>query len=418
MKQKLKELEDKINDRIMEQVDFSKEGSAKQANDVAVKTIQSEKRFLRRVLGDVDMAVDIETTIKATKPEPQKPSATQMAGYYRGPGIEREKPQEPSATQMAGYYSGSDLPTEDDGSDEQTPSATQMAGYYSGSDLPIEDGSDEGWDFFKDGPGVEKGNKISLSDYLKKLNDLENQLKSAQDAAISIGMSWYGADLNKVFDLQKQIEDLKNNSVIIELDRTEYIDDQNQQSKDLKYGSKGDLSGNGCGSFMFHNIKIALGDPSNYNDVYKLFNDDGKMFLGPSAGGKLGTNPQAVKRELEKEGYDVTLDILLSENITDTVIKSTYSLIQTPYAAPEVSPYKNEAEQIIGKALAEHDVVGVMYLNKDATGKLYGHYIEAQLDDTGSINVNNAETNSSQPSLEDLIKSLGGSGMIVYGVDK
>jgi hypothetical protein len=56
--------------------DFYKEGSAKQANDVAVKTIQSEKRFLRRVLGDVDMAVDIETTVKAAKPAAPKKKYT------------------------------------------------------------------------------------------------------------------------------------------------------------------------------------------------------------------------------------------------------------------------------------------------------------------------------------------------------
>jgi hypothetical protein len=112
--------------RIIEQVYFYKEGSAKQANDIAAKTIQGEKRLLRRVLGDVDMTVDIETTVKATKPEPQEPSVTQMAGYYRGPGIEREKPQEPSATQMAGYYRGPGIEREK----PQEPSATQMAGYY------------------------------------------------------------------------------------------------------------------------------------------------------------------------------------------------------------------------------------------------------------------------------------------------
>ena len=87
------------------------------------------------------------------------------------------------------------------------------------------------------------------------------------------------------------------------LDIKSFISNQNIY-KNIPYGKKGTVSGNGCGSIACHNFLLHSGYDSNYLDVHKFFNRSMSLIFN----GRWGTNPFAVKKYLKKAfGFKVKM---------------------------------------------------------------------------------------------------------------
>ena len=79
------------------------------------------------------------------------------------------------------------------------------------------------------------------------------------------------------------------------LHTNKFISNQNAY-KNIPYGKKGTVSGNGCGSIACYNYLCYKGYNTVFFDTYKFFKRNRSLILS----GRWGTNPFAVKRYLKK----------------------------------------------------------------------------------------------------------------------
>lgn len=125
-----------------------------------------------------------------------------------------------------------------------------------------------------------------------KLDDVTNNVLKAYYGV----QNWY----NNFPSTQSIINYIDNKNIDLSGYKNGYINDQNTGAvSKLKFGTT-TMDNNGCEVIAAYNTMKTLGNRKDIRDIAYYFENDGQMLSG-----KFGTNPYAIKRYFEKEGYSV-----------------------------------------------------------------------------------------------------------------
>ena len=132
----------------------------------------------------------------------------------------------------------------------------------------------------------------------KKLAD-DNRLDDITNSVFKIHDSIQRRPISS-FDSIAIVNYLHNKNVDLSSYKDGYINDQNSgEVSKLKFGVS-TMDNNGCGVIATYNAMKALGNKKDIRDIAYYFENDGQAL-----GGLFGTNPYAIKRYFEREGYKV-----------------------------------------------------------------------------------------------------------------
>lgn len=136
-------------------------------------------------------------------------------------------------------------------------------------------------------PGISK----KLADD-NKLDDITNDVFKAHDTIQKLP--------NASSDSIAAVNYIHNKKVDLSSYNDSYINDQNTGAvSKLKFGVS-TMDNNGCGVIATYNAMKALGNKKDIRDIAYYYESDGQAL-----GGLFGTNPYAIKRYFENEGYKV-----------------------------------------------------------------------------------------------------------------